>query len=99
MNLKFNFRGRKFVIRGCIECRSFFSKLRGLMFRNKNFKTPLVFTFPFPFRYRIHSFFCRRFLAVWMLNGKIIEKRIIKPWRFAVVPNEKSDTLIEIPLN
>lgn len=95
---KLNFRGKKFIIKNYIECRSFFSKLRGLMFRPRNFKTPLVFIFPFPRRYRIHSFFCRKFLAIWMLKGRIVDARIVKPWRIAVTSKEKFDELLEIPV-
>lgn len=81
-----------------IICKSFLSKLRGLMFRPRDFKTPLLFAWEKAGKYPIHSFFCRKFLAVWMLDGKIIEKRIIEPWKISVCPRKKFDTLVEIPL-
>jgi len=93
------FNGKKIIIRNYILCDSFFSKLRGLMFRRENFKTPLVFTWKYPARRSIHSFFVRNnFLAIWEKNGKIVGKQLVAPWRFAVTPKEKFDTLIEIPL-
>ena len=49
-------------------------------------------------RYPIHSFFCRKFLAVWYSDGKIIEKRIVKPWQTRVCPAKKFDRLLEVPL-
>jgi len=93
-----NLKGWKFVIKEYIECKNFFQKARGLMFRGKNFKIPLLFVFPKPGNYTIHSFFCRKFLAIWLLKNKVIEMKIVKPWRLFVVPKEKFDILIEIPL-
>jgi len=72
------------------------------MFRKKSFKTPLLFTFNSLGRYAIHSFFCRKFLAVWILeeNGKmqIIDVKTVLPWKSSVVPIKKFNLLLEIPL-
>ena len=68
------------------------------MFRGKNFSTPLLFVFSKPGRYAIHSFFCRKFIAVWMLKGRITDVTLVEPWRFAVTPQAKFDGLLEIPL-
>ena len=62
------------------------------------FKIPLVFIFKKKGKYAIHSFFCRKFMAVWIADGKILEKRIVNPWKFVILPRRKFDTLIEIPL-
>jgi uncharacterized membrane protein (UPF0127 family) len=93
------FRGRNFVVTEYILCDNHWSRARGLMFRKKGFKTPLLFVFDSASRRAIHSFFCRKFLAVWLLNGKIIDKKIVEPWKLSVTPKEKFDTLLEIPLN
>lgn len=92
------FKGRKFSVGNSISCKSALSKMRGLMFRGKNFKTSLLFSWKKPGVYPIHSFFCRKFLAVWLIDGKIIEKRIVEPWKISVYPAEKFDSLLEIPV-
>ncbi len=93
------FNGKKMKIRDYILCESFISQARGLMFRRQNFNTPLVFRWKKPVKISIHSFFVGSdFLAIWLKNGKIVGKKVVKPWRFAVTPQEKFDTLIEIPL-
>ena len=81
-----------------IICRTFFSKVRGLMFRSRKFKTPLLFIFEKKGKYSIHSFFCRRFLAIWYSDGKIVEKRVVEPWKISVCPARKFDRLLEVPL-
>jgi hypothetical protein len=89
----------KIKILDYIVCSGYFSKVRGLMFRPRNFKTPLVFIWKKPARRTIHSFFVfNKFVAVWLLGNKIIEKRIINPWKCAVTPKGKFDRLIEIPI-
>lgn len=93
------FKGNKILIGDYILCKGFFSKMRGLMFRPRNFKTPLVFVFDKPERFSIHSFFCRKFLAIWMLKGKVVDVKIIRPWKANILPKKPFDTLIETPFN
>jgi len=95
---KINFNGKKFVVKNYAVCKSFFSRARGLMFRSANYKKPLLFVFKKAGKYPIHSFFCRKFVAVWMLKGKIIEIKLVKPWKFSVTPKEKFNLLLEIPV-
>jgi len=78
------------------ECRSVWEKTRGLMFR-KNPK-PLVLIFKKPTREAIHSFFCKPFLAIWMIDGEVVEKRVVKPFSLSVKPKEKFTHIFEIPL-
>jgi uncharacterized membrane protein (UPF0127 family) len=87
----------KLIVDYALVCNDFFSKLRGLMFRGNNFKTPLLFVFAKPGKYAIHSFFCKKFYAVWMLNGKIVAEQIVEPWKVSVVPKKEFDMLLEIP--
>ena len=72
------------------------------MFRPVSFKIPLLFTFDFVGMHAIHSFFCRTFLAVWILeeNGKmqIIDVKTVSPWKISVVPAKRFNLLLEIPL-
>lgn len=78
------------------ECRSIFSKARGLMFRKKS--KPLLFIFKKPTRQSIHSFFCPIFKAIWMKNGNIIEERIVRPFSLSVRPKKPFTHLVEMPL-
>ena len=74
-----------------------FGKIRGLMFRKKS--KPLLFRFKKPTRQRIHSFFCRPFRAIWMINGKVVEERDVKPFNFSIKPKQAFTELVEIPKN
>lgn len=91
---------RKIKIHGKVieaeVCDTIFSKFRGLMFRRNS--KPLIFVFKKPTRQAIHSFFCGTFKAIWINNGKIIDEKVVFPWRFSVKPEEKFTHLIEIPL-
>ena len=93
-------RVKKIKIRGKIYevevCDSIFSKFRGLMFRSTS--KPLLFKFKKPTRQPIHSFFCKPFRAIWLLNGRIIDDKIIKPFRISVKPREEFTEIVEIPL-
>lgn len=65
-----------------------------------NDENPLVFLFDKPNRSGIHSFFVRKkFFAIWLKNNKVIDAKIIKPYRFYVRPKNKFNMLIEIPLD
>jgi uncharacterized membrane protein (UPF0127 family) len=95
---KFNFVYKKKRINIDVrECRSFFSKTHGLMFR-KNSK-PLLFFFNKKTNEGIHSFFCLPFFAIWFDSDRIIEIKYVKPWRFYLKPFGKFDKLLEIPIN
>lgn len=71
-----------------------FGRFRGLMFRRRS--KPLLFKFNKPNREPIHSFFCKPFYAVWMKDGKVVEEKLIKPFRFFVRPKKDFTELIEI---
>ena len=49
----------------------------------------------------IHSFFVFfPFLAIWLDDkDKIIDSKVIKPFRFSILPSKKFVKLIEIPIN
>ncbi|OGJ21499.1 hypothetical protein A3K73_00865 [Candidatus Pacearchaeota archaeon RBG_13_36_9] len=77
-------------------CDTAFKRARGLMFR-KN-PPPLFFIFKEPTRQPIHSFFCKQFKAIWLSDGKIIDEKIVKPFKISIVSKGKFTELIEIPL-
>ena len=97
--IRFTLAGKKYTIKDYKICSSVLSKARGLMFRRRNYSKPLLFVWKKPGLYSIHSFFCRKFLAIWMLKGRIIDVRFILPQKLSVTPKEKFDELLEIPLN
>lgn len=79
-----------------------FGMFRGLMFRRReNAPALLLFDFKKSLRIKIHSWFVFfPFLAVWLDDkNKIVEKRLVKPWKFLVLPRKKFMKLVEIPLN
>lgn len=95
---KFNFvfRGKKFNI-DVQECKSVFSKMMGLMFRKKS--KPLFFIFSRETSESIHSFFCVDFIAIWFDKGKIVDVKLVKPWKINIKPPCRFDRLLEIPSN
>ena len=95
---KFKFQGKNYSIKNYTTCKNLWSQIRGLMFRPKNYKIPLLFIWNKPNLYPIHSFFCRKFIAVWILDDKIVEIKLVKPWENYVVPRRKFNYLLEVPL-
>jgi len=97
-----NYNGKKYTISDYEICSSIWSKMRGLMFRSGNYKKPLLFVFNKPWRYNIHSFFCHEFMGIWMLEEKgkikIIDEKIIRPFKYDVVPEKKFNMLLEVPI-
>ena len=70
------------------------NKALGLMvYRNSN----LIFNFG-KGRQAIHSWFCPKFLAIWLDNRKVVDVQIIEPWRSFIRPKKDYDTLIEVPI-
>jgi len=95
---KFNLDGREYVVGEYKILKNVFQKMRGLMFRSRKYNTPLLFVFNKPGNYAIHSFFCRKFIGVWMLDNKIIDVKIVTPYKFSVTPEKKFNLLLEVPL-
>jgi len=94
----FKFKGKSFLIKDYIICKSIFSKTIGLMFK----KSPknLLFLFEKPIKISIHSFFCRKkFVAIWLLKSEVIDAKIIPSWKVNIVPRQKFDKLLELPFN
>jgi len=96
MIVRIEYKGKKIVVKNVMKCQSFYSKLRGLMFRKD--LNPLLFIFKRPTRMSIHSFFVKRkFLAIWSLKNKVIDVKIIEPYTLSVRPKKEFDMLLEIP--
>ena len=95
MKAKIKLGGREVVIED-LKKASGLKKYTGLMFRKNS--PALLFEFP-SYPKAIHSFFCYPFIAIWLLNEKVQECRIIKPWKSWILPEKEFNKLIEIPLN
>ena len=78
---------------------SVFSRATGLMFRRK-INRPLIFTFPFPARHALHSFFVFfQFDAVFLDDcKKVVEVRErIAPFTPLVLPKTPVKYVVELP--
>ena len=84
-----------------VKTLSEFGKGIGLMFRKKKKCPAMLFEFSKPTRMRIHSLFVFfKFAAVWLDDkNKIIDKKIVKPFRLSVSCKKPFHKLVEIPLN
>ncbi|MFH1710760.1 MAG: hypothetical protein ABH840_00445 [Nanoarchaeota archaeon] len=95
MNAKIKINGKEILIEN-IKKVSAVGKFTGLMFR-KNSKA-LLFRFS-KGRRAIHSLFCFPFIAIWILEGKVVGYKIVSSWKFSITPERDFDTLLEVPLN
>ncbi len=69
------------------------NKLLGLMFYRDN----LLFEFN-QGKSSIHSFFCPKFIAIWLNDGKIVDIAQVEKWKFSIKPEKEFNKLIEIPI-
>jgi len=98
MIIKYN--SKKINIKN-IKKLSEFEKGIGLMFKKREKCPAMLFEFKKPTKMRIHSFFVFfKFAAVWLDDkNKIIDLKIVKPFRFSISCNKSFYKLVEIPLN
>lgn len=94
--IKFKYKNKNYSINAKVS-NSFTSKAVGLMFKNNS--PPLLFIFKKPNNTRIHSFFCKPFIAIWFFENKIVDIRYIKPNKFSIKSKERFNKLLEIPFN
>jgi uncharacterized membrane protein (UPF0127 family) len=78
-----------------------FGKGIGLMFRRREKCPAMLFEFKEPNKMLIHSFFVFfSFVAVWIDDkNKIVDKKIVKPFRLSISSEKPFYKLLEIPLN
>ncbi len=74
-----------------------FSHMQGLMFQKSS--PNLLFIFKKPKKIAIHSYFCKPFIGIWLLNDEIVQIKIVEPNTFSVKSKEKFDKLLEVPNN
>ena len=97
MKITIHLDGRKLEIPNVIRCRN---KALGLMFSSKEKAQNLLFEFASPGFWSIHSFFVfYPFLAIWILDNKVVDYKVIKPFSPLVKSQSAFTKLLEIPLN
>jgi len=87
------------VIWSEVELATGLSKLKGIMFKPRQFR-PLLFDFGKERRFgnSIHSLFCPEFEAVFLDKDKVvIETHFVAPFKLIVFPSKPFRYLIEIP--
>ena len=94
-----SYKGEKIILNLKV-CRGIYEAI-GLMFSRREKAKALLFEFKEPTKMSIHSWFVfYDFLAIWMdENNKIIDKKIVSPFKFSILPSRKFNKLIEIPIN
>lgn len=95
MKAVLRYKGKKLLIE--LKKVSSIGKFIGLMFKSKDTQA-LLFEFGKGKR-AIHSFFCPVFLAIWLLEGKVVDFKLVKPYQISIKPKKEFDKLIEIPFN
>jgi hypothetical protein len=90
MKIKINFKGRSEELE--LKEMLGINKMIGLIF----YREALLFNIK---NQAIHSLFCPRFLAIWFNKGRIVEYKLVEPWKLLIKPEKEFDRLIEIPLN
>ena len=73
----------------------------GLMFSRREKAKILIFEFDKKRKIIIHSFFVFfPFVALWINEkNEVVDSKIVKPFVSYVSPSEKTNSLIEIPIN
>jgi len=96
--ISLNFKRKKVIIE--LEEVSGLGFFVGLMFKGERRAKALLFDFKKSVLIGIHSFFCFvDFMALWIdESGKIIEKKVIKPFSFSYCPAKPFVKLVEIPI-
>jgi len=94
-----DFNGTKFEID--LKVCNFLEKFTGLMFSRRKSAKALLFNFKNPTKIKLHSWFVFfPFVVLWLDDkNRIIEFKIVKPFRFSVAPEKTFSKIIEIPIS
>ncbi len=73
----------------------------GLMFKGRDYRRRLLFSFKRPTKLSIHSLFCfYPFYAIWMDEKmRVLSVKKVLPFSFSVGIKEKYRYLLEVPIN
>lgn len=93
--MKFRYKNKDFNIN--VKRLSKLGMVLGLMFSSKKRAKALLFEYK---NLRIHSFFVfYPFVALWLEGDKVVDFKIVKPFRLNSSSVKPSSKLIEIPIN
>ena len=97
--MNFFYKGKSFSVEA--KSCNFFQKGIGLMFSRREKANNLIFEFNKKRKIVIHSFFVFfPFVALWLNEKKeVVDANIVKPFVSYVSPSEKTNYLIEVPIN
>lgn len=97
--ISFRFKKKKITL-DVFECNSL-EMGKGLMFSRREKAKSLLFNFDKPNRELIHSLFVFfPFVAVWLdKRNKVIDLKIVRPFRLGVRPKKSFSKIVEIPIN
>lgn len=97
--IELNFNGKKKLI--VVDLVPKWFEGIGLMFKSRNYRRRLLFSFGGKARLAIHSLFCfYPFYAIWLDEDMdIIEVRKVAPFKLNVVPRRDYIYLLEVPIN
>ncbi len=101
MKKEMNFfcKGKSFSVD--VKSCNLFQKGIGLMFSRREKADNLIFKFDKKRKIIIHSFFVFfPFVALWLDDkNEVVDAKIVKPFVSYVSPSEKTNYLVEIPIN
>lgn len=99
MRIILNYKNRRVNVD--LKVCNYFERFLGLMFTKRKKAKALLFDFKKSVKIPIHSFFVFfPFIAIWLdSKNKILDLKVIKPFRFCVCPNNSFSKLIEVPIN
>jgi uncharacterized membrane protein (UPF0127 family) len=100
MNIIIRYNSKNIKIKN-VKKLSEFGKGIGLMFRRREKSPTMLFEFKEPNKMLIHSLFVFfKFGAIWLDDkNKIIDKKIVRPFKFSISSKKHFYKLVEIPLN
>lgn len=97
--IRLSYRRNKFDLN--LKVCNWFGRFLGLMFTRRENARALLFEFKNPVRAPIHSFFVFfDFVAIWLDDkDKIVDLKIVTPFKFIILPKKSFSKIIEIPIN
>jgi len=100
MKITVNDKSKKVNVKN-VKKLSEFGKGIGLMFHEREACPAMLFEFSKPTNMMIHSLFVFfKFGAVWLDDkNRVVDKKLVKPFRLAVASKKPFYKLVEIPVN
>ncbi len=96
----FNYKGKKISL-DTLKCEGVFDMGRGLTFRRRERAPALLFDFGKRVRFALTAFFVFfPFYVLWLdEKNKVLEAKLVKPFRFHINSKKPFTKIVEIPVN